>query len=71
MSNNIILDKILALQIMVAWAGEGACEPKRLDWWRTDLIDEYGGGDLFTRFWLELSRLKNLGNSGFGHKLEG
>ncbi|NJL10399.1 MAG: BREX-6 system BrxE protein [Calothrix sp. SM1_7_51] len=34
---------------MVAWAGEGACEPKRLDWWRTDLIDEYGGGDLFGR----------------------
>ncbi len=46
---NNILDKILALQIMVAWAGEGACEPKRLDWWRTDLIDEYGGGDLFAR----------------------
>jgi hypothetical protein len=43
------LDKILALQITVAWAGEGACEPKRLDWWRTDLIDEYGGGDLFGR----------------------
>lgn len=46
---NNILDKILALQIMIAWAGEGACEPKRLDWWRTDLIDEYGGGDLFAR----------------------
>lgn len=44
-----ILDKILALQIIVAWAGEGACEPKRLDWWRTDLIDENGGGDLFQR----------------------
>ncbi|MBR8839456.1 MAG: BREX-6 system BrxE protein [Stigonema ocellatum SAG 48.90 = DSM 106950] len=43
------LDKVLALQIMVAWAGEGICEPKRLDWWRTDLIDEYGGGDLFGR----------------------
>jgi hypothetical protein len=46
---NNILDRILALQIMVAWAGEGACDPKRLDWWRTDLIDEYGGGDLFAR----------------------
>lgn len=46
---NNILDKILALQIMIAWAGEGACEPKRLDWWRTDLIDEYGGRDLFAR----------------------
>lgn len=44
-----ILDKILALQITVAWAGEGACEPKRLEWWRTDLIDEDGGGDLFKR----------------------
>ena len=35
------LDQVLALQIMVAWAGEGICEPKRLDWWRTDLIDEF------------------------------
>ncbi|MEH2002805.1 MAG: BREX-6 system BrxE protein [Nostoc sp.] len=47
--NKDTLDKILALQIIVAWAGEGACEPKRLDWWRTDLIDENGGGDLFQR----------------------
>jgi hypothetical protein len=44
------LDSILALQIVVAWAGEGVCDPKRLDWWRTDLIDENGGGDLFQRF---------------------
>lgn len=43
------LDKILALQIVVAWAGEGVCDPKRLDWWRTDLIDENGGGDLLQR----------------------
>jgi hypothetical protein len=43
------LDSILALQIVVAWAGEGACDPKRLDWWRTDLIDKDGGGDLFLR----------------------
>lgn len=43
------LDKILALQSIVAWAGEGACDPKRLNWWRTDLIDENGGGDLFQR----------------------
>lgn len=47
--NEDVLDQIIALQIMVAWAGEGACEPKRLDWWRTDLIDEDGGGDLFVR----------------------
>jgi len=43
------LDSILALQILVAWAGEGLCDPKRLDWWKTDLIDEMGGGDLFSR----------------------
>lgn len=43
------LDIILALQMTIAWAGEGLCEPKRLDWWRTDLIDEAGGGDLFQR----------------------
>ena len=24
-------------------------EPKRLDWWRTDLVDEGGGGDLLRR----------------------
>jgi len=43
------LDKILALQLTVAWAGEGACEPSRLGWWRTDLIDPAGGGDLLAR----------------------
>ncbi len=43
------LDTILALQITVAWGGEGLSEPKRLDWWRTDLVDELGGGDLFKR----------------------
>jgi hypothetical protein len=57
---NSILDKILALQIMVAWAGEGACEPKRLDWWRTDLIDEYGGGDLFARLLPKTSKWASL-----------
>ena len=48
-ATNATIDKILTLQIMVAWAGEGGCEPKRLDWWRTNLIDEYGGGDLLQR----------------------
>jgi hypothetical protein len=43
------LDQILALQITVAWAGEGRCSPRRLGWWETDLIDEAGGGDLFKR----------------------
>ncbi|WP_395830945.1 hypothetical protein [Archangium violaceum] len=40
------LDTILALQLTVAWAGEGRCEPARLGWWQTDLVDEAGGGDL-------------------------
>ncbi|HCF56399.1 MAG TPA: BREX-6 system BrxE protein [Myxococcales bacterium] len=43
------LDAILALQLTVAWAGEARCEPARLGWWQTDLIDEAGGGDLLAR----------------------
>lgn len=43
------LDAILALQITIAWAGEGRCTPKRLGWWDTDLVDEMGGGDLLRR----------------------
>ena len=43
------LDEILALQLTVAWAGEAAGDPARLGWWRTDLVDREGGGDLFTR----------------------
>ncbi len=44
-----VLDKILAIQLTVAWAGEGQCEPKRLGWWQTDLIDDLGGGDFLQR----------------------
>jgi hypothetical protein len=43
------LDAILAMQLTIAWAGEGRCSPKRLGWWDTDLIDDAGGGDLFAR----------------------
>lgn len=43
------LDSVLALQLAIAWAGEARCEPRRLGWWDTDLIDEAGGGDLFAR----------------------
>ncbi len=43
------LDAILALQLTVAWAGEGRCTPRRLGWWDTDLIDEAGGGDFLAR----------------------
>jgi hypothetical protein len=43
------LDAILALQLTVAWAGEAACDPPRLAWWKSDLVDPEGGGDLFAR----------------------
>ena len=43
------LDRILGLQFLVAWAGEGQSEPPRLGWWRTDVVDELGGGDFFRR----------------------
>lgn len=43
------LDTILAIQLAVAWAGEGRSEPRRLGWWDTDLVDGAGGGDLFLR----------------------
>jgi hypothetical protein len=44
-----VLDTVLALQLTIAWAGEGKCAPPRLAWWNTDLIDESGGGDLLKR----------------------
>lgn len=43
------VDAILAMQFTVAWAGEGRCSPRRLEWWDTDLIDDAGGGDFLTR----------------------
>ena len=36
------LDEILALQLSVAWVGEGRSQPRRLGWWQTDLIDDAG-----------------------------
>jgi hypothetical protein len=42
------LDRILTAQLAVAWAGE-AGEDRRLGWWRTDLVSEFGGEDLFRR----------------------
>jgi|JFJP01.1.fsa_nt_gi hypothetical protein len=44
-----LLDLILDWQMTIAWAGEANCEPSRLGWWRTDLIDDLGGGDLLAR----------------------
>ncbi|MEI8258590.1 MAG: BREX-6 system BrxE protein [Deltaproteobacteria bacterium] len=46
---NSTLDAVLTLQFTVAWAGEGRCDPKRLAWWDTDVIDPNGGGDFFAR----------------------
>lgn len=43
------LDAILAVQLTVAWAGEGRCAPRRLGWWDTDLIDDASGGDFLAR----------------------
>jgi hypothetical protein len=42
------LDQILTAQLVVAWAGEGG-EEQRLNWWRSDLVSEFGGEDLFRR----------------------
>ena len=42
------LDHALTAQLIVAWAGEGGEEP-RLGWWRSDLVSEFGGEDLFRR----------------------
>lgn len=47
--NDDTLDEILAIQLTIAWAGEGRCQPRRLGWWDTDLVDEAGGGDLLAR----------------------
>jgi hypothetical protein len=43
------LDEVLAVQFLVAWAGEKRSKPPRLGWWDTDLIDDAGGGDLLAR----------------------
>jgi hypothetical protein len=42
------LDVVLTAQLAVAWAGESG-EEARLGWWRSDLVSEYGGEDLFQR----------------------
>lgn len=44
------LDEILSVQLLIAWAGEspGGDSP-RLGWWKTDVIDDEAGGDLWKR----------------------
>ena len=41
------IDRALEAQFAVAWAGETGEEASRLRWWRTDLVSEFGGEDLF------------------------
>lgn len=43
------IDLALTAQIVIAWAGETGEEEKRLGWWRSDLVHEFGGEDLFRR----------------------
>jgi hypothetical protein len=55
-----ILDRILALQLLVAWAGEHSEGSSRLGWWRTDMVDAGAGGYLLeellprTHYWASL-----------------
>ena len=44
------LDAVLAIQLVIAWAGETpGGTVRRLGWWKTDLVDREGGGDLWKR----------------------
>ena len=43
------LDEILTYQFAVAWAGESGEDEPRLKWWKTDMVSEFGGQDLFQR----------------------
>jgi hypothetical protein len=43
-----VIDHALTAQLVVGWAGEGG-EERRLGWWRSDLVSEFGGMDLFRR----------------------
>jgi hypothetical protein len=48
MSEPSSLDHALTAQFIVAWAGETG-EDGRLRWWKSDLVSEFGGEDLFKR----------------------
>ena len=43
------IDQILGWQLLIAWAGEADTEPPRQGWWRTAMLDEFGGADLLAR----------------------
>ena len=42
------IDRLLTAQFAIGWAGERG-ENRRLGWWRSDLVSEFGGRDLFSR----------------------
>ncbi len=44
-----VLDDVLALQLMVSWAGEEGDDNPRLGWWRCKLTDAMCGADFFNR----------------------
>ena len=44
------IDRLLTAQLIIAWAGEqGEEDDRRLGWWKSDFISEFGGQDLFER----------------------
>ena len=69
------LDRIIALQILTVWAGEGLCEPLRPKWWRSDLVEALGGGDLMRRLllktnqWAALETIRTCMSNGNWQKL--
>jgi hypothetical protein len=55
-----VLDRILALQVLVAWAGETPDGASRLNWWRTDMVDEGAGGYLLAELMPRTHRWASL-----------
>lgn len=44
------IDQLLSAQLIIAWAGEkGGEDERRLGWWRTDLLSDFGGRHLLSR----------------------
>ena len=42
------IDRLLTAQLIIAWAGEqGNEDERRLGWWKSDFVNEFGGEDLF------------------------
>ena len=68
---NSTLDQFLTRQVAVAWAGESGESGERLGWWRSDLVSEFGGEDLFRRLlpttwlWAVLQAVREAGAGVF------